>query len=68
MSRSVKMSNMNRPGGNTTVCAADSDMSRTWIELDDDSESQKHIITQTNEITISIEDNTDPRKGKGSAF
>lgn len=26
------------------------------MELEDDSESQKHIITQTNEVSVSIED------------
>ncbi|KAK6072309.1 cation-transporting atpase 4 [Seiridium cupressi] len=56
ISRSTKMINLSRPGGNTTICAADRDTGCTWIELDDDSESQKHIITQTNEVSVSVED------------
>ncbi|KAI0023809.1 hypothetical protein F4780DRAFT_24345 [Xylariomycetidae sp. FL0641] len=57
MSRSVKMSSLSRQGGNTTTCEAIDENGHTWMELDDDSESQKRIITRTHEVSVSVEDN-----------
>ncbi|KAF7534513.1 hypothetical protein G7054_g6185 [Neopestalotiopsis clavispora] len=71
MSRSVKMSNLSRNGNNTVIEAGSkggkNHNNGNWIELEDDSESQKHIITQTNEISVSVEESSDlERMGSSS--
>ncbi|KAK6209416.1 hypothetical protein LQW54_006269 [Pestalotiopsis sp. IQ-011] len=68
-SRSVKMSNLSRTNGNNTVIRAggSNNANGNWIELGNDSESQKHIITQTNEVSVSIEEGGSDSERMGSS-
>ncbi|KAF6813267.1 cation-transporting atpase 4 [Colletotrichum musicola] len=53
-SNGVKLNNLS--GRGMTVSNCQTAQRDTWVQLDDDDNSQKHIIMKTQEISVSIED------------
>ncbi|KAK1516960.1 uncharacterized protein CCOS01_12509 [Colletotrichum costaricense] len=58
-SNGVRMNNLS--GRGLTVSNCQSGPHDTWVQLDDDSDSQKHIIMRTQEVTVQYELDGQPR-------